>query len=91
MALSKFQKDPDATLDYTFNWAAWLTGGDTISASSWIVPTGITATSPTHTGTTASALLSGGTTGQQYTCVNRITTVNGLIDDRSLLLSIVDK
>ena len=35
-------KDPDAVLDYGFDWSAWLEAGDTIVTSEWIVPEGIT-------------------------------------------------
>ena len=31
-----FVKDPDATLDYSFDWSPWL-GTDTISTSQWFI------------------------------------------------------
>ena len=59
-------KDPQATLDYRFDWSAWLTP-DTISSVTWTVPAGITQTAATNTTTTATIWLSGGTVGTRYT------------------------
>ena len=42
--LETFVKDPDEKLDYGFDWANAL-GSDTISASTWVVPSGITQSS----------------------------------------------
>jgi len=30
--MSIFSKDPDAVLDYSFDWSAWLGGSETISS-----------------------------------------------------------
>lgn len=90
-AIPRFLKDPDATLDYTFDWSAWLNGGDTITGSSWIVPAGVTVGTDTHTGQRATAFISGGTLGATYSCVNRIVTANGLTDDRTLILVVVER
>ena len=83
-------KDPQATLDYRFDWAAWLTT-DTIATVTWTVPTGITQTAITNTTTTATIWLSGGTVGTRYTVVCRITTAAGRIDERSLVVSVQQK
>jgi hypothetical protein len=80
---SSFVKDPSAVVDYQVNWAAWL-GVDTISTSTWTVPTGITQNSATSTTTTATIWLSGGTAGTTYTLVNRIVTAAGRTDERSI-------
>jgi hypothetical protein len=80
---SSFVKDPSAVVDYQVNWAAWL-GVDTISTSTWTVPTGITQNSATNTTTTATIWLSGGTAGTTYTLVNRIVTAAGRTDERSI-------
>jgi len=62
MANNKFIKDPDSVLDYAVNWLTWL-DGDTISASSWTIPTGLTEDSDTFGDSTATVWLSGGTVG----------------------------
>jgi hypothetical protein len=50
-------KDPQAVLDYGFDWSKWL-GTDTISTSTWTVPVGITKDSDTHDTTTTTIWLS---------------------------------
>lgn len=90
MADNEFVKDPDAILDYQVNWATWL-GVDTISTSTWVVPTGITQVSVANTTTTATIKLSGGTVDTDYTLVNRIVTAGGRTDDRSIVMRIRQK
>lgn len=87
-----FTKDPDAKLNYGFDWATegWL-GSDTIASATWTVPTGLTKVSETNTTTTATVVLSGGTVDTDYTVTCRITTAAGLIDDRSLLIQVRDR
>ena len=72
------RKDPESVLDYTINWANWLSSGDTIATSTYTVPTGITADSVSNTTTTATVKLSSGTAGTNYVIKNSITTGNGL-------------
>lgn len=89
MAYASITKDPNAVLDYRFNWADWLAEvGDTISASTWTPDTGITKDSSANTTTTATVWLSGGTAGQSYEVVNHITTAGGRQDDRTLLVRV---
>lgn len=89
-ATFQFDKDPNAILDYENDWSAWL-DGDTITASTWTAPTGITATTSSNTTTTATVWLSGGTIGETYKVVNHITTTAGRQDDRSLVIRMVSK
>jgi hypothetical protein len=89
-ALKTFSKDPDAVLDYTGNWAAWL-GVDTILTSTWEVPEGITKDSDDKTATTTQIWLSGGTVGQTYLLRNRITTAAGRVDDRTIAIKIKER
>jgi len=91
---SRFKKDPDATLDYQINWSDWL-DTDTISASSWIVPTGLTegtgALAGSFTDTVTTVWLSSGVVATVYSVVNRITTTAGRIDDRTIKITIKEK
>jgi hypothetical protein len=89
-------KDPQATLDYTFNYADpsdnYL-GTDTLATSAWsVTPTGLTITAPgaTFTITTTTVWASGGSAGTKYTLTNHITTVGGRTDDRSFELLVQD-
>lgn len=88
--MSRFNKDPDARLDYKVDWTSWL-DTDTISNSEWIIPTGITYEADTFDNTSATVWLSGGSLDSSYEVVNRITTAAGRIDDRTITIRIRQK
>ena len=100
--LAELDKDPNAKLDYTIDWSAWLVA-DTIVSSLWIIGDGVTAgggseiesppaliqcvtPAPSNTTTTCTIWLEGGTHLKEYKVTNRITTLAGRIDDRSFTL-----
>lgn len=85
-----FPKDPDAILDYSIDWETWL-DGDTISTSTWIVPTGITKDSDTYSTTATVIWLSGGTAGSSYSLTNRITTAGGRTEDRTIEILVKER
>lgn len=80
------KKDPDAVLDWVFDWNKWLSEFETITVSLFIVDPGITVNSSTHTTKTATVWLAGGTEGQVYRVTCRVTTTEGRTDDRSFTL-----
>ena len=88
------KKDPDATLDYSLDWSAWL-GDDTIHTSQWIVEP-ISATNPltvvgsSMTDKTATVWVAGGEYGV-YKLTNRITTMGGRTDDRTIIIRVLDR
>ena len=86
-----FRKDPDAVLDYLWDWTSWLQTGETITTSTFIVPSGITKNSDTNTATTCTIWLSGGTIGATYKITNRIVTSAGRTNDRSTMFVINDQ
>lgn len=77
-------KDPDAKLDYGFDWSDWLSTGETISTSTWTVPTGMTQDSSSNTTTIATVWLSGGTVGITYRLINKIVTSQSRTEERSI-------
>jgi hypothetical protein len=77
-------KDPQAVLEYGFDWSEWLVGADTISAATWTVPAGLTKASESNTTTTSTVWLSGGVRGNTYAVSCHITTAGGRQDDRSI-------
>ena len=91
LAFPKFTKDPQAVLDYEVDWSDWLEGGDTISASEWTAPDGITIEEDSNTTTTATVWLSGGTAGEIYDVVNGISTNGGRDDDRTIRIVVKQK
>ena len=90
--ISKFYlKDPDAVLDYGFDWSPWLADGVTISASTWTVPAGITKDSDSNTTTTTTIVLSGGTAGVSYVLTNHVVASDGQEDDRSMQVDVRER
>ena len=86
--MKTFTKDPDSQKDYGFDWDEWLAEvDDTIQSSVWIVAPGITKLSESNTTTGTTIWLGGGTVGTAYIVTNRIVTVGGRTDDRSLIIS----
>ena len=85
-------KDPDAELDYIFDWAEWLAGiTDTIASKEIIVETGITCDSSSIVSDTVVAWISGGTAGATYRVTCRIVTAGGRTDDRSIFIKIAER
>lgn len=84
-------KDPNEKLDYTINWSAALVGTDTIVSSEWDIPSGIVGSQQDHDDTKTIIWLSGGNIGEKYSISNKITTRDGRIMERSILLKIKNR
>lgn len=84
-------KDPDSTVDYTFDWTDWL-GGDIITAATVNpdVASGVTVVgTPTWTGGKAvTCWLTGGNLGTTAHVVCHITTAAARTEDQTLTLAI---
>lgn len=89
--MTTYQKDPDAVLDYRWDWSPWLADGETITASQVIVPSGITANSNSNDTTSATVWLAGGSVGETYSVTNRITTSESRIDDRTMHIAVLQR
>jgi hypothetical protein len=89
--MTSFTKDPDAVLDYRWDWTAWLADGEAISTSVVLAPAGITLDSDTNDTTSTTAWLSGGTNGTDYDVVNRISTNQGRTDDRTMRIHVMQR
>ena len=95
MAQSEWIKDPDAVLDYKFDWAAetngtgtsdWLTAGETISDHTIDADAGITVDSSVLSdgNTSVTVWLSGGTAGTEYKVRCEIDTSASRTDERTM-------
>ena len=88
--VSEFTKDPDAVLDFSTDWSAWLDAvGVTIASHEVIVPVadgGIVKDSDSAEDGVVTAWLSGGTVGQNYLVTFRVTTSGAppRTDDRTI-------
>jgi len=89
--MTKFTKDPQAVLDYAFDWSAWLAAGETITAHTVTPPTGITVDSHAEAAGVVTAWLSGGTAGVVYRIVCHITTSAARQDDRTITIAVQDR
>lgn len=85
-----FLHDPDAgPIDYSVDFTAWLASGDTVSSVVWsVLPTGPTLGTKTLVGALASQNVSGGTLGSTYRLTASVTSANGVVDDRSIVLRV---
>lgn len=80
--------DPDATLDYSWDWQAWL-GSDTIVSTTVTTPdTSLSISNVTHTDTAVTAWISGGTDKVSADVTCHIVTDAGREDDWVLRLDV---
>lgn len=91
MAAVDHKKDPDARLDWVWDWNEWLDEGEVIENSVFLASVGISIDNTSNTTRTATVWLSGGTAGQVYQVTNRITTSSGRIDDRSITIRVAER
>ena len=89
-------KDPDAVLDYGFDWGKyWLPEGVTISDSSWVVSDEsltVETSAVSADNKQTMVILSGGSKGSVYKVTNKITLSDGIRkDDRTFELVIREK
>lgn len=83
MGVRRYTKDPDAVLDYQFDWSQWLASGETITSKT-VTVAGVTLDSSPNDDTAVTCWLSGGTAGTTATCSCRITTSAGRTVERSI-------
>ena len=85
-----FILDPDAVLDYEWDWSAWL-GTDTIASHTVTAATGLTVDSSTATSTAVTAWLSGGSVGASYAVTCHVVTAAGREDDRTVTITVQER
>jgi hypothetical protein len=89
---ASIEKDPDALLDYTIDWSAWLPTGDTLVNAVFSINDALASiASSAHDTTRATAWVQGGTVGVRAALRCRITTAEGRIDDRTVYLRIRER
>lgn len=87
-----YQIDPDAVLDYSFDWTLWLAAGETIATKTIVPSSGITVTTSSITAGVVTIWVTGATpvaSTQTLTC--RITTDQGRTDDRTISLVVTNR
>lgn len=85
-------KDPDATIDCSFNWEEWLEDANTTILTVALTTEGVAAyvALPYDNGI-VTVLVSEGTVGEGAFVTCRITTLDGRIDERTLHFFIREK
>lgn len=86
-----FTKDPDAVLDYIFDWAGWLAEGETIVTHDITATTGLTIDSFSATDKSVTVWLSGGVQATRYTVGCRLSTSAGRTDERTFLVDVRER
>ena len=86
-----FIKDPDAVLDYAFDWNTWLASGETISSRVVTADTGLTKVSDSESSGIVTAWLSGGTAGTSYNVACKIVTSDGRTEERSITVLVRER
>ncbi len=85
------KKDPEAVLDYTFDWTDWLAGISDTIASRTVTGTGVTIDSSVLATPLVTAWVSGGTVGAIATVECKIVTAGGRTDERTIYLIIEER
>ncbi len=90
------KKDPNALLDYTWDWGPWLAKvGDAIASYEVAIDvapdSSLVVDSHARDAGVVTAWLRGGTVGQVYVVRCRITTNAGRTDDRSFMVEIASR
>ena len=89
------QKDTEAQLIYTFEWADWIPTGDSLSAVAYTIaarandPDPLIKVSESRVGTKTYIELSNGQEGKTYVVTCQVTTANGLVDRRNFRVKVL--
>lgn len=85
-------KDPQAVLDWAFDWSNWLAPGEVISGTPVVtVDSGLVKDSQSNTGSRVTVWLSGGTSGTTYKVACRVTTDQGRTDERTIGIRVTER
>lgn len=85
-------KDSQATLDYAVDWGADYLAGEALASSGWSVepvePGGVAIATDSFDLLVATATVSGGIPGHIYRLTNQVTTTDGRVDSRSIMIRV---
>ncbi len=95
MLNNQFVKDPDAVLDYVFDWrdasTPWLATSETVVGHAITADTGLAVDSSTENNGKITVWLSGGTAGINYKVACLITTSAGRTDERTIWIKVTNR
>lgn len=87
----RYVMDPQAVLDFAFDWSGWLAGAETIIAQTVVATAGLTVATVTQSTGVVTAWLSAGTVDTTVTVTCHITTSAGRQDDRSIYVTVLNR
>ena len=92
---SQFIKDPDAVLDWRFNWSQWLEDAETITSHEILVEDDseapVSVVSSDHVEGAVVVFLSGGTARNTAEVTCRISTDQNRTDDRTIRIRVRER
>lgn len=86
-----FRKDPQALLDYAWDWSEWLTGGDTIASATVTLPAGLVLEDTVVAAQVVTTWVSGGAAGVGYPATCHIVTAQGREDERTITFTVGER
>ncbi len=93
--MTVFAKDPSSEVDYSFDWANWLTADETISNTVWSVapnsPDGLVLGNNIEAGFVRGKYVSGGIAGHRYRLSCRIETSANRAAERSVIIRVMEQ
>lgn len=89
--MDTFAKDPDAVLDFAFNWSDWLEDDETISTYDITVSDGITLDSDIEADNVVTVWLSGGEDSRRYNVACKIVTSLARTDERTMRIMVMER
>lgn len=93
--MTLYPKDPNATVDFSIDWSAWLTADEAITSAVWqSKPDGAGALTLGNTidGAAVQGIyVSGGLTGNRYRLTCHIETDAGRQADRSITVRVMEQ
>lgn len=95
--IATYDKDPDATLDYSIDWSPWLPSGDAIDSATWtssdaaLVMLSDAPHAPSVVAGIATVWISGGVAGTRYRLTCQVETTAGRVDERTIVIAVADR
>lgn len=88
--MKTFVKDPDAVLDYVWDWTDWL-DQDVIQSHTFTLPTDLTKVDDSEADGKVTLWMSGGVAKKSYIVGCEIVTAGGRTDERSAIFNVRDR
>lgn len=90
--MADFEKDPDETVAFGWNWSDdCAVQSTTVASATFTVPTGITKASQAVSSPSVTAVFTGGTPGRSYAVTCHATLANGEVLDMTKVIRVKEQ